>query len=284
MKIFVTGATGKVGSRFVPYLLKQGHTVRILVRNPERASTLKEQGAEVIAGDLLDNEHLTEAIRGVEAVVHIAAQFKGGVSEEVAQAVNLDATIKLAKATLEVGITRFVFTSTSNVYANIQIDRPCREDDVFTPPTAVYPRTKLASEEALLTLHREQGLDVRILRLVFVYGDRDPHIEEALPFMRNWNPAKQQSVVHHADVSQALLLATTTSGIGGRIYNVADDNPVSVGELFQISGKSEQVATDGEWPSFNQWNMIVDTTRIKNELNFQPKYPSIYTARDKNAL
>ncbi|NRU49239.1 uncharacterized protein YbjT (DUF2867 family) [Clostridium beijerinckii] len=44
MKIFVTGATGKVGSRFVSYLLKKGHEVRILVRNLEGASTLKEQG------------------------------------------------------------------------------------------------------------------------------------------------------------------------------------------------------------------------------------------------
>lgn len=76
MKIFVTGATGKVGSRFVPYLLKQGHEVRILVRNLEGASTLKEQGAEVILGDLLDNENLVEAVRGVDAVVHIAAQFR----------------------------------------------------------------------------------------------------------------------------------------------------------------------------------------------------------------
>jgi dihydroflavonol-4-reductase len=284
MKIFVTGATGKVGSRFVPYLLKQGHAVRILVRNPERATTLKEQGAEVISGDLLDNENLTEAIQGVEAVVHIAAQFRGGVSEEVAQAVNLDATIKLAKAALEAGITRFVFTSTSNVYANIKVNRPCREDDVLTPPTAVYPKTKLAAEEVLLTFYREQGLDLRILRLAFVYGDRDPHIEEVLPFMSNWNPSKQQSVVHHEDVSQALLLAATTPGIGGRIYNVADDNPISVGELVQLSGKPEQVSTDGGWPSFNQWDMILDTTRIKNELNFQPKYPSIYIARDRDAL
>jgi uncharacterized protein YbjT (DUF2867 family) len=73
MKIFVTGATGKVGSRFVPYLIKQGHTVRILVRNAERALLLKELGAEVVLGDLLDNENLANIISGVDAVVHLAA-------------------------------------------------------------------------------------------------------------------------------------------------------------------------------------------------------------------
>ncbi len=56
MKLFVTGATGKVGSRFVPYLLQSGHAVRILVRNPERIAALKEQGAEVLLGDLVDNQ------------------------------------------------------------------------------------------------------------------------------------------------------------------------------------------------------------------------------------
>lgn len=284
MKLFVTGATGKVGSRFVPYALKQGHAIRILVRNPERATALQEQGAEVVVGDLLDNENLTEVIRGVEAVVHIAAQFRGGVSEEMAQAVNLDATVKLAKAALEAGVTRFVFTGTSRVYENIKVNRPSREDDELTPPATVYPRTKLASELALLALYREQGLDLRILRLPFVYGAGDPHIEEALPFMGERNPTKQLSIGHHEDVDQALLLAATTPGIGGRTYNVADDYPVRVAELFQISGQPEQVTPEGGWPAFNQWDMIQDTTRIKTELNFRPKYPSIYVARDMNAL
>ena len=178
MKMFVTGATGKVGSRFVPYALKQGHAVRILVRDAGRAATLQEQGAEVVVGDLVDNDNLTEAVRGAEAVVHIAAQFRGGVSEETAQAVNLDATIKLAQAALDAGVTRFVFTSTSNVYRNLNVNRPGREDDELIPPTLVYPRTKLASEEALLALYREQGLDVRILRLPFVYGASDPTLRK----------------------------------------------------------------------------------------------------------
>ncbi|OCA98676.1 NAD-dependent epimerase/dehydratase family protein [Clostridium beijerinckii] len=283
MKIFVTGATGKVGSRFVPYLLKQGHEVRILVRNLEGASTLKEQGAEVVLGDLLDNENLIEAVRGVDAVVHIAAQFRGGISEEMAKAINIDATITLAKAALDAGVTRFVFTSTGNVYNNSLVNRPCREDDVLTA-TALYPKTKMAAEEALLRLYSEQGLDIRIMRLGFVYGDNDPHIQEILPFLSNWNPSKAMSVVHHQDVSQALLLGASTPGIGGRIYNVADDNPITVGEFYKLQGEPEQVPPNGGWPSFNQWDMILDTARIKSELNFNTKYPSLYIARDKGAL
>lgn len=284
MKIFVTGATGKVGSRFVPYLLKQGHAVRILVRNAERASALKEQGAEVVLGDLLDNQNLTEAIRGVDAVVHAAAQFRGGVSEEIARSLNLDATITLAKAAIEAGVTRFVFTSTSNVYRDLNVARPCREDDILVPAKEIYPKTKIAAEEALLQLYREQGLDIRILRLAFVYGDHDPHIEEALPYMINWNPSKKMSMVHHADVSQALLLAASTLAVSSRIYNVADDNPITIGELYKLHGGPEQIPAKDGWLMPNLWELTVDTARIKKELNFQPKYSSIYTARDMAAL
>ncbi len=124
------------------------HAVRILVRNAERAAALKEQGAEVILGDLLDNPNLTEAIQGVDAVVHIAAQFRGGISEEVARAVNLDATIALANAALATDVTRFVFTSTSNVYRDLNVNRPCREEDILEPAKAIYPKTKIASGSA----------------------------------------------------------------------------------------------------------------------------------------
>jgi nucleoside-diphosphate-sugar epimerase len=284
MKIFVTGATGKVGSRLVPYLIAQGHVVRILIRSAEKALALKELGAEVIVGDLVDNKNLAEAIRGVDAVIHTAAQFRGGISEEVARAVNLDATIALAKAALEAGVTRFVFTSTSNVYRGMNVNRPCREDDTLIPATEIYPKTKIAAEEALLKLHREQGLDIRIMRLAFVYGDGDPHIEEALPHMINWDPLKKLSMVHHEDVSLALLLAASTPDVGGRIYNVADDTPITIGELTKLSGGPERVPTKDGWLLPNLWDMTMNTERIKKELNFHPKYPSIYAAKDGGSL
>jgi nucleoside-diphosphate-sugar epimerase len=284
MKIFVTGATGKVGSRLVPYLLEQGHSVRILVRDAERASALKEQGAEVVVGDLVDNENLTEAILGSDAVIHTAAQFRGGITEEVARAVNLDATVALAKAALEAGATRFVFTSTGNVYLGLSVDRPCREDDILVPPTEIYPKTKIAAEEALLELHREQGLDLRIMRLAFVYGSGDPHLKEILPYMAKRNPSKKMSMTHHVDVSKALLLAATTSGVDGHIYNVADDTFITVGELFKLQGEPEQVMPEEGWQPFNPWESTMDTEHIKKELYFTPKYPSVYAAQAAGAL
>ncbi|GGD91538.1 NAD-dependent epimerase/dehydratase family protein [Paenibacillus nasutitermitis] len=280
MNIFVTGATGKVGSRFVPRMLQRGHHVKVLVRDAAKADWLHQQGAELIEGDLLQPGDYVDAIRGADAVIHLAAQFRG-VDENTARISNIDGSIALARAALQAGVPKFVFSSTNNVYGPGGYSRPNREEDELRPAFP-YPQTKVAAEAALLQLHREQGLGLRIVRLPFVYGDRDPHIAEFLPFMRNWNPAKRMHMVHHADVSQALMLAASTLGIDGRIYNVGDDAPISVAELRQLH--NSEIPSEARQQEFDPWDMIVDTTRIRDELHYRPIYPSFYSARDAGAL
>ena len=80
------------------------------------------------------------------------------------------------------------------------------------------------------------------------------------------------------------MLASTTPGIGGRIYNVADDQYVPLSEIIKLYGVPEQVSSNVEWPEYDKWDMVADTSNIKKELNFQPKYPSINTASDMGAL
>ncbi len=213
MNIFVTGATGKIGSRFVPRLLQRGHHVKVLIRNSARMESYQLQGAEIVEGDLLRFENLEEALRNTDAVVHLAAQFRG-VDEATARSSNINASIALATAALQAGVPRFVFASTNLVYGSGSQPRPSHEDDELRP-AFLYPQTKATAEEALLQLHAEKGLGLRIVRLAFVYGERDPHITEYLPILKKWNPAKRLHMVHHADAGQALLLATSTPGIDG---------------------------------------------------------------------
>lgn len=280
MNLFVTGATGKVGSRFVPRMLQRGHHVKLLVRDAAKADWLQRQGADVVEGDLLQPDSYVDALRGTDAVVHLAAQFRG-VDENTTRISNIDGSIALARAALMAEVPRFVFSSTNNVYGSGQHPRPNREDDE-PRPAFPYPQSKVEAEAALLRLHREQGLGVRILRLPFVYGDRDPHIAEFLPLLRNWNPAKRFSMVHHADVSQALMLAASTPGIDGRIYNVGDDAPISVAELLQLH--HSEISPEALQQDFDPWDMVVDTTLIREELHYRPIYPSFYSARDAGAI
>ncbi|MCF6410062.1 NAD-dependent epimerase/dehydratase family protein [Pseudalkalibacillus salsuginis] len=281
MNIFVTGATGRVGSRFVPRMLQRGHHVKLLVRDAAKADWLHQLGAEVLEGDLLQPDNYVDALRGTDVVIHLAAQFRG-VDENTTRMSNFDGSIALARAALKADVPRFVFSSTNNVYGAGDHSRPNREDDELRPAYHPYPQSKADAEVALLRLHREQGLGLRILRLPFVYGEHDPHITEFLPLLRNWNPAKRFSMAHHADVSQALMLAASTPGIDGRIYNVADDAPIAVAEMLQFH--NSEVSSEALQQEFHPWDMIVDTTRIRDELHYRPLFPSFYSARDAGAI
>lgn len=280
MNILVTGATGRIGSRLVPRLLQRGDWVRILVRHPERAQFLRNQGAEILVGDLLHPVSFTQAVTGTDAIIHLAAFFRGATPEET-QAVNEAGTIALAHAALNAGVSRFIFASTNLVYGPGN-GKLFQEDDV-PQPEASYPITKAAAEQALMELHRKRGLGLRILRFAFVYGEGDPHLQEGLQWFRNWHPMQQIHMVHHADVAQAVMLALDVQGIDGEIYNVADDEPVPAADIMQFYEEkiSEDAANRQIDPS---WHQLVDTRKIRENLAFQPIYPAFHNAVDAGVL
>ena len=280
MKILVTGATGRVGSRLVPRLLQEGHEVRIFVRNRERAASLIAQGAEPAVGDLLAPDSLKPAVRGVDAVVHLAAFFRGATDEE-ARAVNLTGTVSLAEAALEADVPRFVYASTNLVYGPGR-GRKFTEADPPNPGSA-YPDSKAASERALLRLHQSRGLGLRILRLAFVYGDGDSHLGEGLRWFRNWNPSQRFHLVHHADVAQSVLLALNADHRSGEIYNVADDEPATASEIMEVLNEPVPEGADRR-PIEEAWLQLVDTSKIKEQLGFRPVYPTLRSAALANAL
>ena len=284
MLTLVTGVTGQVGRRFVPRLLAQrqpGEQVRVLVRDEARGERFAQLGAQVAVGDMRDDEALGKALAGVDAVVNVAAAFRG-VSDEEAWAVNRDAALALGRAALAGGVRRLVQVSTNNVYG-VGRGRPHVEEDESRPGGAMwgaYPASKAEAERGLLTL---EGLDVRIGRLPFVYGEGDPHLANVLEWAKGWAPHQRLQMAHHVDVAQGLMRLLYAPGIAGRIYNIADDAPVTTVELFQLNGVEVPAEiyglTDGD-----PWLGIVSTRRIRRELGFRPIYPSVYTARDAGAL
>jgi nucleoside-diphosphate-sugar epimerase len=270
MKILVTGATGKVGSRLAKRLAQRGDQVRALVRDPARAAGLREDGIELVEGDLLEVASLAAAVRGVDAVVHCAAFFRGATPEQ-AHAVNDLGSQHLAGAARTASVKRFVFTSTGLVYGP-KGGGLAREDDPCAP-TDGYPASKLAAERFLLAM---EGLDVRVLRLPFVYGDGDPHIAEAVPMMRGFAPAQRMSIGHHADVAQAVALLLDAPSPAHRIYNVVDDEAPDLATLFASVGAPPPDGSNAE--RARAFNAILDGSRIRGDLGFKPKFPRLADA------
>lgn len=277
MKILVTGATGKVGSRFVPRLIAKGYDVTILVRDAAKALP----GAKVVVGDLYDPNTLPSAVAGMDAVIHLAALFRNFTDNEGIVKTNHTGTVALAQAAIAAGVKRFVFVSTSNVYSS-GYGHPAKEDDIvdINDPRA-YSSSKIAAEQELLKL----DLDVRVLRLGFVYGDKDPHIEEIMPILKNWkrHPGSRMHMVHHLDVAQGLFLLLQQDNLNGEIFNIVDDAPITLYELADSVGKAAEIFDGNAGPLADPFEGIIDVSKLR-KIGFRALVPSYYVARDLDIL
>ncbi|MFJ8964812.1 NAD-dependent epimerase/dehydratase family protein [Lentzea sp. NPDC102401] len=252
MKIAMTGSTGRVGSRLLPRLREQDHDVRTL------------------AGRLEDTDAVEELVDGVDAVVHVAAALRTSTDFE---GVNVHGTRKLAELSEKVPL--FVHISTNLVYPK-GLGRPATETDPANPAEEFgdYPRTKALGEQAVLGAR-----EATILRLAFVYGDGDPHLQESLRWAATWPGHQRLHLVHHEDVAQAVgkVLGTGESGI----FNIADDNPVTAVELHLLNGLTPKEAVQQD---FDPWHGIVSTNHAQRVLGFRPRYPSALAAAVSGSL
>jgi len=146
------------------------------------------------------------------------------------------------------------------------------EDDACAPVDA-YPLSKLAAERMLLAI---EGLDVRILRLPFVYGDGDPHIGEVVPLMRAFPPAQRMSIAHHADVAQAVSRLLAAPAPAHRIYNVTDDEAPDLAALFAAVGQPPPDGSDPE--RARAFAAVLDGRRLRDDLGFRPLFPRLADA------
>jgi nucleoside-diphosphate-sugar epimerase len=283
MRVLVTGATGKLGSRLAPALLDAGYQVRALTRSSESevVKALVAEGSEVAQGDVMEADSLADAFADLDAVVHLAAFFRSPDDEKI-RSVNVQGTKNVAEAAIKANPRiKFVFASTSNVYDNYA-DLAFETDPV--DPKHAYPASKVESERYLLGLNKTNGLDVQVLRFSFVYGAGDPHLTEATPYFERlgYHPARRLHMVHHADIAQAVKIALRSSGKGGEIYNVADDAPITIQEVLRITHQSAKLV-DPKTPLANPWSGVLDTSKIR-AIGFRPLVPSIFVARDLGIL
>jgi len=271
MTILVTGGTGLLGSRLIPRLIDSGHECRALVRGGKELPS----GAIAVEGDILDGDSLPKAVEGVSAIVHLAAVFRTPDTDLIWR-VNLEGTRNLlAAAKAHAPEARFIMASTSNVYG-AGLSRPGREDDAVDPEQA-YPASKVVAEKEL----RESGLNWSILRLGFVYGEGDGHLESMprLAAPMKLHPANRLSLIHHRDVA-ALVELALSGACDGRAVNAVDEAPTSIYEMCEIAG--EPIEPSGE-PLADPWRGIADGA-LSRRLGFRPSVATIHQAAREGLL
>ncbi|PXA04667.1 3-beta hydroxysteroid dehydrogenase [Coraliomargarita sinensis] len=236
MKILVTGGGGFVGGYIVDLLLARGYAVRSLGRSPQ--PKLEAKGVEVICGDLADNQSVSDAVAGVDAVFHVAAKAGVWGSWDSYYQANVVGTKNVVEACQAHGVTRLVYTSTPSVVFNRQ---PFRGQGNELPYgknwLCHYAHTKAIAEQEVLAANTD-SLKVVALRPHLVFGPGDPHL---LPRVVESVKAGRLKIVGDGrnrvdvsfvkDVAAAHLAAfdALDSGRGaGQAYFISQGQPVEI--------------------------------------------------------
>ena len=180
MKIFVTGATGFIGTHLVPKLISRGHAVTCLVRDPQKAESLAavRVGATLVAGDVTDRESMREPMRGTDAVFHLAAWYAIGIGERDTarmRAINVDGTRNTLELAVALGVSKIVYTSSVAVFGNTRgriVDESHRAsvDDMVSE----YERTKWIAHYEIAVPMQQRGAPIIVVQPGGVTGPGDP--------------------------------------------------------------------------------------------------------------
>jgi NADH dehydrogenase len=216
--ILVTGGTGFVGSHLLKRMRQDGLTVRAVVRNPAKATGLRDLGVEVVPGDVSDKASLEKAVQGIERVVHLV-----GIIQEAPgatfQGVHVDGARNLVEAARKAGVRHFLFQSALGTRANA---------------VSRYHRTKWEAED----LVRGSGIPSTILRPSLIYGPGDQftirlsdmiRLSPILPIIGSGSSKVQPIFIN--DVVACILKAVTSDAYLNELYEIGGPEQLTYEEV-----------------------------------------------------
>jgi len=249
VRALLTGATGFVGSAVARALLQEGWQVRALVRQNSNRRNLQGLEIETIAGDLNDRSSLDHAVAGCEAVFHVAADYRLGVSRpEELYRTNVEGTRNVLNASRSAGVGRVVYTSSVATIGIPADGSPGREETPVALADMIghYKRSKFLAEQVARDAARA-GASVVIVNPSTPIGPGDvkptPTGQMVLDAAAGRMPAYLDTglnVVHVDDVAAGHLLAFHRGRDGERYILGGDDMTLReiLVEIARIAGRS----------------------------------------------
>jgi len=232
MKVFLTGATGFVGSHVARCYADAGAELRLLTRSSSNLSAIEGMAAEVVVGDLREPQSLRTAVAGCDAVVHVAADYRLWVRDPKSMhAANVDGTRELLRIAREEGVRRFVYTSSVATMGFrkdgtiVDENSPVSIDDMIGD----YKRSKFLGELEAIKAARA-GQEVIILNPTTPIGAGDskptPTGRIVVDFLNKKFPAYVDTGLNLVDVGEVarMHLVALEKGTSGERYILGGEN------------------------------------------------------------
>ena len=296
-KLLITGGAGFIGSNFVRFVLQQRPTWNVINYDAlTYAGNLvslkdveKNPRYRFIHADIRDRPRMEEALRGVDAVVHMAAEShvdRSIMDSGPFVSTNVVGTQVLLDAARQVGsVKRCVHVGTDEVYGELPLDRLDLKFTEETPiqPNSPYSASKAASDMLALAYHHTFGLPVCVTRCSNNFGPYQ-YPEKVIPlFVTNLLDGKKVPLygdgknvrdwLHVIDHCEAVL-AVLERGSPGEVYNIGGNNERSNNELTRMiltcTGHGEDMIQPVPDRLGHDRRYAIDASRIKRELGWQP--------------
>ncbi len=288
--VLVIGGAGYIGSALLPKLLEKGYRVRVLdmflFGQEPIAKIANHKNLELVKGDFRHVEKVVEAMRGMDAVVHLGAIVGDpacNLDERVTVAVNLSATQMIAQVAKASGIRRFIFASTCSVYGACD---ELLDERSEVEPISLYGHTKLAAENGLKNM-ADANFAPTLLRFATIYGlSGRTRFDLVINVLSAKAKVDGQITVHgggqwrpFVHVDDAALgvftaLEAPLSVVGNQTFNVgSDEQNHTIGEIGQMV--KDQVFTAElicEESNTDNRNYRVSFQKIRNLLGFTPAW------------
>jgi len=291
MRVFITGGMGFIGRHLAGHLLAGGHHVTVYdnMSNRPRDAPEDPAGARFVEGDILDLELLSDAMKGHDVSVHLAAKISVSASEEdeaEISNVNVNGSLNVAEGCVKNSVPRLIVMSSATVYGQADRDTACTEESPKNPISA-YGRSKSRMEDAVTELSERSGLSLTIMRLFNAYGpgQSDAYAgviqrfadcaRRNLPVRIFGDGEQTRDFVHVDDIARIMEAAIAKNpDAKTSVYNIGTGKPVTINELarlvFATLGKSPKITHGGQAEGDIRFS-CADVSRLKNQMGYVPE-------------